>query len=82
MERHVISTQLEDIRSAALNLPEDDRVKLASDLLSSLLGSMNADIAAAWDIEICRRIQEVELGKAELYDADEVIKRVRSRIGV
>lgn len=40
------------------------------------------DIAAAWDIEICGRIQEVELGKAELYDADEVIKRVRSRIGV
>ncbi len=82
MERHVISTQLEDIRSAALNLPEDDRVKLANDLLSSLHGSMDSDIEAAWDVELCRRIQDIESGKAELHDADEVIKRVRSRIGV
>ncbi len=78
----MISTQLEDIRSAALNLPENDRVKLANELLASLNGSMDADIEAAWDVELCRRIEEIESGKAELHDADEVVKRVRSRIGV
>ena len=33
------------------------------------------------DIEICRRINEVKSGKADLYDAEEVIARAKARIG-
>lgn len=75
------TAELDDIRSAALRLPEDERVKLANDLLVSLHEPMDSDLAAAWDVEICRRINEVKSGKAELYDAQEVIARAKVRIG-
>jgi len=77
----MIAAQLEDVRSAALSLPEDDRVKLANELLVSLHGKIDAGVAAAWDIEICRRINEIESGKAELIDAGDVIAKARAYIG-
>lgn len=77
----MIAAQLEDVRSAALSLPEDDRVKLANALLASLHGKLDVDVAAAWDIEICRRINEIEAGKAELIDAGDVIAKARAYIG-
>jgi hypothetical protein len=76
------AAQLDEIRSAALSLPEDDRVKLANELLVSLHGKLDANFAAAWDLEICRRINDIQSGNAELMDASDVIARAKSRIGV
>ena len=70
--------QFEEIKSAALGLPENDRVKLANELLASLHGNKDADIAAAWDIEICRRINEIQIGNAELIDASDVLAGAKS----
>jgi putative addiction module component (TIGR02574 family) len=51
------STQ--DIFTAALNLPEDDRIRLAGDLLESVAASGgDADWQAKWRQEIIRRWQE------------------------
>lgn len=71
---------LESITSAALTLPERERAKLAHDLVASLDGPADISVAEAWDTEICRRIKEIESGKAELLDADEAIERARARI--
>lgn len=73
--------ELETLRNAALSLTEQERAKLASDLMASLDGPSDGDVAEAWDIEICRRINEIESGKAELLDLDEVLARAKSRIG-
>lgn len=73
--------ELETLRNAALALTESERAKLARDLVSSLDGPDEEGVAEAWDIEICRRINEIESGKATLLDADEVLSRVRARIG-
>jgi putative addiction module component (TIGR02574 family) len=72
--------ELETLRNAALALSESERAKLARDLVASLDGPQEDDVATAWDIEICRRINEIEAGRATLLDVDDVLTRVRARI--
>ncbi|MBN7796329.1 addiction module protein [Parahaliea mediterranea] len=74
------SAELESIRSAALELADAERAQLASDLVASLDGPADADAAAAWDTEICRRINEINSGAATLMEAGEVLARARARI--
>nr|WP_219043623.1 addiction module protein [Zhongshania aquimaris]MBW2941391.1 addiction module protein [Zhongshania aquimaris] len=74
------TTQLESITSAAMTLPEQERAKLARDLVASLDHPADIGVAEAWDAEICRRINDIESGKAELLDADVAIARARARI--
>lgn len=75
------TAELEVLKHAALSLTEQERAKLASELMASLDGPAEGDVADAWDIEICRRINEIESGRATLLDLDEVLARARSRIG-
>lgn len=71
----------EALRDAALALSEAERAKLARDLIASLDGPADDDVTEAWDIELCRRINEVESGKAQLLDVEDVLARTRARIG-
>lgn len=72
--------QLDALRQEALALSELERAELARDLVASLDGPDDVDVAAAWDIEICRRINEIESGKAQFLDPTEVLARARNRI--
>jgi putative addiction module component (TIGR02574 family) len=74
------TVELEALKNAAMTLSERERAKLASDLVASLDGPAEHDAAVAWDIEICRRINEIEAGEAELFDVNEVLVRARTRI--
>ncbi len=76
-----MGTDPEALRDAALALSEAERAKLARDLIASLDGPADNDVAEAWDIELCRRINEVEAGKAQLLDVEDVLPRIRARIG-
>ena len=76
-----MGTDPEALRDAALALSEAERAKLARDLIASLDGPADNDVAEAWDVEICRRINEVEAGKAQLLDVEDVLARIRTRIG-
>tara|TARA_R100000093_G_scaffold71141_2_gene46061 strand:- start:387 stop:629 length:243 start_codon:yes stop_codon:yes gene_type:complete len=80
MERNM-GTDPEALRDAVLALSEAERAKLARDLIASLDGPADNDVAEAWDIELCRRINEVESGKAQLLDVEDVLARIRARIG-
>ncbi len=75
-----MGTDPEALRDAALALSEAERAKLARDLIASLDGPADDDVAEAWDIELCRRINEIEAGQAQLLDVEEVLARVRARI--
>ena len=75
------TAEIEALKTAALTLPEQERAKLASDLVASLGGSVETDVAEAWDTEICRRINEIEAGKAKLLNVEEVLANARARIG-
>jgi len=71
---------LEGIREDAMALPLDDRVELARELLASLDGPADADSQQAWDIELCRRINNLRSGNATLLEPDEVLARIRERL--
>jgi putative addiction module component (TIGR02574 family) len=75
------SAKLETLKQSALALCESERASLASDLFASLKGSTDADVAAAWDVEICRRINEITAGPAQLLDLDEVLARAKASLG-
>ena len=76
-----MGTDPEALRDAALALSEAERAKLVKDLIASLDGPADDDVAEAWDIELCRRINEVEGGKVQLLDVEDVLTRIRARIG-
>jgi putative addiction module component (TIGR02574 family) len=75
-------SELTNIKHEALSLSERDRAKLAKDLLDSLDGDEKLDVSKAWDIEICRRINEVESGDAQLLSADDVIADVKKGLNI
>lgn len=56
-----------------MTLPERQRAKLAHDLVASLDGPADINVAEAWDTDIRRRMKDIESGKAELLDEDEAM---------
>ena len=75
-------TELANVKTDALSLPEGERAELVKDLLVSLDGPTEPDVKKAWDIEICRRINEIEAGNAKLLDAEEVLAKVKQRLNL
>ncbi len=63
---------------AKVLLPEE-RARLAEELLASL-DPQEAEVAAAWDEELRRRIDEIDAGTVELIPADEAFARVRREL--
>ena len=72
--------RLNTLRHDALALSERDRATLARDLIASLDGPEDSDAAKAWDIELCRRINEIEAGNTTLLDADDVLRQAKERL--
>lgn len=76
----MMTAQLEILRTKAMALSDAERAKLASDLVASLDGPVDSESAQAWDIEICRRINEMEADPTSLLETMDVLARVRARI--
>jgi putative addiction module component (TIGR02574 family) len=74
------TAQLETVRNEALALSETERARLASDLVASLDGPADPDLADAWDLEICRRINEIEANPAMTLEPEQVLAQARQRI--
>jgi hypothetical protein len=66
----------EEVLQIAHSLPEDQRLLLANSLLeSAIFGESTVDgagVAAAWDDEIKRRLNEIDSGAAELIPGEQV----------
>jgi putative addiction module component (TIGR02574 family) len=71
---------LEKVRSEALRLSEAERAELAHSLVESLDGPADKDAQAAWDVEIARRLAEVDAGTAVVIDREEMRRRMRARM--
>ena len=78
-----MSSVLAEIKEKAAQLSETERAELALALIESLDGpaESDAEVEEAWRIEIERRVAQVEQGEVELIPGDEVIRRVRRRLG-
>ena len=76
----MMTAQLEILRTKVMALSVTERAKLASDLVASLDGPVDSESAQAWDIEICRRINELEADPTSLLETTDVLARARARI--
>ena len=71
---------LEKLRAEVLKLSEPDRADLAQQLVASLDGTPDPKVEKAWDIEILRRLAEIDAGTAKLIDRAEFSRRMRARV--
>jgi len=69
-----------ELTAKAQALLPHERARLAEALLASL-APHEADVEAAWDEELRRRIDEVERGAVELVPATQAFAQVRRALG-
>ena len=74
---------LQDIEAEALQLPLEERGRLAGRLLQSLEPEPQdtpENISAAWEQEIARRIEEMDAGRTESIPYEQVRAELRALI--
>ena len=75
---------LHDIEAQALQLPLEERARLADRLMRSLEPEPQdtpENIAKAWEVEIARRIEEMDAGRTESIPYEQVRAELRALIG-
>ena len=76
-------TALEELESAALDLPEHDRARLAHRLIESLEDDPAEDVDHVrrhWIVEIERRVAEYRAGESRTVPAAEVFAEAYARL--
>ena len=68
----------QDVANEAMKLSPEERVNLAEKLWISV--DTPEAIAAAWDVEIERRLAQIDSGEVETYPANEVIAELRAKL--
>ncbi|HYE41417.1 MAG TPA: addiction module protein [Ramlibacter sp.] len=68
---------LADLMERAKSLDPQDRIRLVELLLHSLDEEPIAEVEAAWEKEIRRRIEAFERGEVKTYAAEEVFAEAR-----
>lgn len=68
---------VQDLSRQARALPPEDRALLAEELLASLQDNLESGVDAAWDVEIKRRLEQVQDGTATLTSSEEVRAQAR-----
>ncbi len=71
----------EKIEEAVLHLSQPERSQLATRLLDSLDEDDNIEITPEWREELRRRVCDIDEGRTELVEKDEVWKLVNERFG-
>ncbi len=71
----------QQVQQLAHELPLEERVMLANDLLADAGPDLFAGDDAAWDAEIARRVAEIKAGTAETISLEEFEKSMRSTLG-
>jgi putative addiction module component (TIGR02574 family) len=68
-----------ELLAEALELPPDERARIAAELLESL-DYASDDIDAAWTAEIQRRVAQARAGELESTDWRTVLDRVQKEV--
>lgn len=68
------SVTREQLEIEARNLPRDERARLAEALIASL--EEEAEIEVAWQQEVRRRIQELDVGAVQAVPGDDVLNEL------
>jgi putative addiction module component (TIGR02574 family) len=73
-----MNSPVEEWKAQLGQLPHSERAELAQFLLSSLAPD-DEGVEAAWDAEASRRVEEIESGRAQGRNADELLAELRER---
>jgi putative addiction module component (TIGR02574 family) len=68
----------EQLITAALTLPPEEREEIAERLLKSLDGTDYVALSPAWRAEVERRMKEIDEGRADLVDGEQFLRWLRS----
>lgn len=71
-----MTTLVDELSQNALELPPEERIRLAEKLLATV-HELDGEVEAAWDQEIQRRLAEIDNGTAKLVPAEDVFAEVR-----
>lgn len=75
-----MTNRAQELLEKALGLSEEERAELAGSLLESLEATSEADVEAAWQEEIARRVSELDSGKVRAISWKEAQKQFASRL--
>ena len=74
----------EEVSQIAHSLPEDQRIQLANSLYESVSHEepegTEAEITAAWEVEIKRRLDEMDSGAVQMIPGEEVMAKMLRRL--
>ena len=70
----------EHLRSQIMILSESERAELAHDLIVSLDASDDVSFSSEWELEIKKRITQIDAGAAKFFDRDTFRERMISRM--
>ena len=75
-------TSSASVLAAALDLTPEERADVAAHLLDSLeeYDDPGDDVAAAWEAEITRRVEDLREGRVKTVPASEVHARIEARL--
>ena len=76
-----MADSMSDLERDALQLPAEDRARLAVSLICSLeeMDEEQEEIEKLWVAEAERRSREIQTGSVKMIPAEEVFKRIRSK---
>lgn len=72
-----MSTTLKELENQVRALLPEERARLADVLLESLRDAPIAEIEAAWDLEIGKRVAAYDRGELETFSAESVFAEAR-----
>ena len=76
-----MSMTVDQLVSEARQLPQDLRAELLDRLGGEMHGEASPDVADAWNQTALQRLASVESGQSQLHPGEEVLARLRQRIG-
>jgi len=75
-----MSERFDEIVARAMSLPQEQRVRLAEELIASLDGEIEADVEELWLAEAEKRLNDFRSGKTPGIPADEAFARARQAL--
>lgn len=72
-----MNDSVSEVFEAALALSEEDRGRLAEQLVQSLEPEVDPDVEGAWSAEIERRLARADAGQAKTVTMNEAIARLQ-----
>jgi putative addiction module component (TIGR02574 family) len=75
-----MTQEASDLLKKALDLPVKERAELAGSLIESLDETDDESVQAAWDVEIVRRMEDLNSGKVKPVSLEEARRRLSSAV--